>query len=320
MVQAVKVMDIPPERIKKFERRLRGEHGFTKFLGQTEGLIEVVRYDLETLGRIGLKPRDIAVRMAELVRKAKKYSETEVEPGIIVGIEQYRGSEECPFLINQDFFEISPDSMCPGYGGSQDWKITNRELDITILTGDLVLHLVSEHHFFEGQINRYRLDPLLAAHVMNLIDRETYESHKCRERLHDSDVDSGALPELIRSLDAISQFETRKDDPDEREYYELLKQIRRVIMSIRCEKALEMVPDLISEIGNCELSDRIRGSRMFLLWYIFKAYPHDIKGSLDEAARVISGLSNSDDENLEFEAKRFLYRIEVFMKHGVPPE
>jgi|GEM_PF-4800149 len=274
--RGVKVFDIPEKRLPKVERRLRdiseGRYGMTtgysRFLGLTEGLIKVVRHDLETLRRIGITSDEIVIRMEQVVQKGKRNEKVEVEPGILVEITQTRGMEPCPFATYGDDFKIAPDSLCDGWNGSQDWIITSTDSEITVKTGPLVGHMIWTHQFFGGQISGYRFDPLQGAYVMKMIDTETYEAHKSRVRLYDRLIDDKGIDALIKRMHEL--HDCKIGSPAEKEFWDLFSRIEIAIGQAREEKQKEMVLRPLSDIKNPELSDEDKTNQIFILRMVIK--------------------------------------------------
>jgi hypothetical protein len=78
-----------------------------------------------------------------------------VDPDLQVFFVQYRGFQECPW-------------GCNTAEGSRDFLILNRVTGEYFTGPSLIVHLIREHHFFEGMETPYRIDPLKAARVLEL--------------------------------------------------------------------------------------------------------------------------------------------------------
>lgn len=78
-----------------------------------------------------------------------------VEPDLQVFFIQYRGFQECPW-------------GCSTAEGSRDFLILNRKTGEYFTGPSLIVHLIREHHFFEGLGTPFRTDPLKAARVLEL--------------------------------------------------------------------------------------------------------------------------------------------------------
>ena len=78
-----------------------------------------------------------------------------VEPDLQVFYSQYRGFQECPW-------------GCNTAEGSRDFLILNRMNGEYFRGPSLIVHLIREHHFFEGTGTPFRTDPSKAARVLGL--------------------------------------------------------------------------------------------------------------------------------------------------------
>jgi hypothetical protein len=78
-----------------------------------------------------------------------------VEPDLQVFYIQYRGFQECPW-------------GCNTAEGSRDFLILNRKTGEYFTGPSLIVHLIREHHFFEGTGTSFRTDPAKAARVLGL--------------------------------------------------------------------------------------------------------------------------------------------------------
>lgn len=195
--------------------------GGAVFLGRNEPLLDICEYDRETLRRIGRSPEDISSRLNELTTLYKgqcmhesSWSEAKWDSyggrvlrhaGLAIrGVHYTTHPEFCPFGPEIKVISWSPTRgllveegsgadhfhACAGQEDLGKWDFYVERLDnfASIFFGDLLIHLSNAHHFFEGQVTKYRLDPLRAAYVLNMIDEGTYMREKPRERLHDPEM------------------------------------------------------------------------------------------------------------------------------------
>lgn len=178
--------DIP---ISKLERRMRpGEWSVGGFLGPHEKLMDVIREDDATLKRLGVTYEQIADKIEELLKSGiegyRAYLNEELaDPAVTVGhftvkLTVYKGHQMCPWA----FFD--PSSKPPVYkpcmvGGvpryssrasDADFVITNKRTGEELKGPCLIVHLIRDHHFFEGKQSPYRVDPEKAARVLELIE------------------------------------------------------------------------------------------------------------------------------------------------------
>jgi hypothetical protein len=219
MSENLKVQVPDPRKLKALEARMRApKYTGAVFLGRKECLLEGCDYDRETLRRIGKSPEDISSRLSELTRsyegecmRAGSFSKAGYdsyggrvlhEAGLVIsGVHYTTYPEFCPFGPEVKVIDWSPSrgllieldsgvdhlQACAGQQdfGRWDFFVERADNGERIFFGDLVIHLIEAHHFFEGQVTKYRLDPLRAAYVLGIIDEKKYTSEKSRERLYD---------------------------------------------------------------------------------------------------------------------------------------
>jgi hypothetical protein len=188
--------------IPELERRMRpGTYSQNGFLGQTESLEAVVAQDSQILKTLGVSHDQIADALKNILQyveeqrdallKEKNHQEywgregripdlyhsesiphfaidnlpnTDVgyfvEDKFQVFILEYRGLQECPWGC--------------GYGpwSSFDFLILNRQSGKYVTGPGLIVHLIREHHFFEGMESPYRVDPSEVIQVLDLVPRQ----------------------------------------------------------------------------------------------------------------------------------------------------
>ena len=130
------------------------------FLGSDEKLDEILRADDETVNRLGLTHERIADRLAYFVN-AVGYPSREgriVDGKYLVGGETWRGGQECPW---GDIGFAMPNS-------SVDLYVRNQEIGEQLDFPGGIVHLIREHHFYEGRQSPYRVDPEKAARVLDI--------------------------------------------------------------------------------------------------------------------------------------------------------
>ncbi|MBN2052648.1 hypothetical protein JW756_04040 [Candidatus Woesearchaeota archaeon] len=130
------------------------------FLGRNEKLEDVLREDDKTVKKLGLTHEKIADRIAYLI-DAIGYPRREgklIDGKYLVGGIVFRGGQKCPW---GDAGFMMPNSNVDLYVQNQE---TGERLDFP---GGIV-HLIREHHFYEGKKSPYRVDPELAARVLNI--------------------------------------------------------------------------------------------------------------------------------------------------------
>ena len=109
------------------------------FLASGEKLNEVIARDRATCERLGVTPKQIG----EAIEKILKENEGDL---FDVSRETWRGMQECPFDKS-----LTPFS-------NQDFIITNKQTGESFGGPGLIIHLLKEHSFFEGN-TKYRVEP-----------------------------------------------------------------------------------------------------------------------------------------------------------------
>jgi len=179
------VEDMSESDIERFEKRLfptDGEHGcfgcssVKGFLANGEKLLTVVNKDLETLKENNLTFQIIINRLRNLVNTAilelNKINKKEIilEDKYEIKFVRWMGTQYCPFSNIPDNYNCGPFSSVWGACGSSPDSVTiknlnnNKEIEFCLLS----LHLIEDHHFFEGSVKN-RLDPLK---IMEVIDTD----------------------------------------------------------------------------------------------------------------------------------------------------
>ena len=160
------------------------------FLGPKEKLMDVIREDDATLKRLGVTHEQIAENIEELLRvgieeelacwrsRERKSWRIDRSPAIVghfaVIVKGYLGYQDCPW----SFFDRSskpwvhkPCTVGSGTRyGDIDFVITNNRTGEELRGPSLIVHLIRDHHFFEGRQSPYRVDPEKAARVLELIE------------------------------------------------------------------------------------------------------------------------------------------------------
>ncbi|MFB0543825.1 MAG: hypothetical protein ACETVR_03490 [Candidatus Bathyarchaeia archaeon] len=182
--------------VKKLEFRMRpGRWSEKGFLGSHEKLMDVIRDDTATLKRLGVTHDQIADKIEELLKAGIEWDSAgalkllkvleELEKGregcrvrrlslhdipVIIGhfnvkVKRYRGHQRCPWAKDQD--HRCTVGSGPKYGNT-DFVITNNRTGEALRGPGLIVHLIRDHHFFEGRQSPYRVDPEKAARVLEL--------------------------------------------------------------------------------------------------------------------------------------------------------
>ncbi len=192
--------------VAELEARMRpGAYSDKGFLGPDESLEEVIRRDEMTMHDMRITCEEIANAIRRVIddtlqqheqrlrrQLSKKHQELEkgvsperkdlyipnlyqpesvpefdlnhmpgsdqgylVDPDLQVFLVQYRGFQGCPWGCNTAV-------------GSRDFLILNRVTGEYFTGPSLIVHLIREHHFFEGLGTPFRTDPARAARVLGI--------------------------------------------------------------------------------------------------------------------------------------------------------
>lgn len=200
--KGVKDMTDAPS-ISELERRMR-PGGFSEkgFLGPTESLEALMHQDDRALEALGVSHEQVADALESMLQVVEKqrnklldgnfseYSKREgrgaehwlpnlynakqsprfsledlpsTEVGYLVGnrlqvfIEQYRGLQDCPWGCGHDS------------RSSLNFLVLNRQTARCLTGPGLAIHLIRAHHFFEGLGSPFRVDPVAAIEVFELV-------------------------------------------------------------------------------------------------------------------------------------------------------
>jgi hypothetical protein len=195
------VGDLAEDRIGALEAQMRpGAASRAGFLGNSDRLIDVVTRDDETLRILGVTHEQIADRLESIVQQAwredelsKRFEELlDAEPSfssphnaLVEGcfclyVAAYFGHQNCP-VCTMRFANTKKPIVVHSYS-SVDFTLTNRRRQSKIWFPGLIIHLVRDHHFFEGD-TRYRLDPTDAVQVLEIVPGVDYSPRYDQERL-----------------------------------------------------------------------------------------------------------------------------------------
>jgi hypothetical protein len=157
-------------------RCLGGYSSMTGFLNHGESLQNSVNNDRKALQERKISYRAITQKLKYLISKATQISKsTLVDQKFRVEIDEPTiGKQFCPFspASNNNANKFAPIENACG-SGDRDISITNTTNNKTIKFGSLLLHLIEEHHFFEGQVP-YRLNPQDVIDVLELQAEENF--------------------------------------------------------------------------------------------------------------------------------------------------
>lgn len=155
--------------IDELEIRMQpGAYSMQGFLGAGEKLQEVIAHDRDTLKEHDLDYEDLAGGLESLLNVAVDMRKEELIVGLFeIRVKKFRGYQLCPWSQEED------DKQCSAGGGVQygslNWEIKNRKINLGLSGPGLIVHLIRDHHFFEGIASPYRVDPLQLARLLELV-------------------------------------------------------------------------------------------------------------------------------------------------------
>lgn len=132
------------------------------FLSEDDRLIDISFKDLRVLKIVNLSFEQIADSLRGIIFEAKLSNclskqiignKFEIE-GLQIPTNGY---QECPFPLGKEKCSV----------GRQDFKVTNLWTGENFIFSDLGIHLIEDHHFFEGN-SAYRMDPEKIIRVLDL--------------------------------------------------------------------------------------------------------------------------------------------------------
>lgn len=208
-------MRLSPEEIVEIEKRMRpGVASRAGFLGASESLLERLRTDDEWLRLRGITHEQIADRLETMIGlflRAKALAprgtvermyEDAPRTFTIYGRLQmmgvpFAGFQECPF----DPGGSTSRRSCGR--GSSDFAIARLGSEKWIPIPELAIHLIRDHHFFEGD-TPYRVDPAAVVDLLEIRPNVRYTPKTVTEEIWDplhqtSMMDENAIAEVERT-------------------------------------------------------------------------------------------------------------------------
>lgn len=146
-------------QLDKIQERMEpGRITLEGFLGPDKrNLVEILIEDDAAVKKMGIEHKDIAEKMMELRNAA--YGGLgdfiDVPPNFKVKVETYRGKLPCPFGD-------------PGIFPKINTTVKNTKIKKEIHFSDLQIHMIGTHGFYEGKGHKFRIEPALAAEVLEI--------------------------------------------------------------------------------------------------------------------------------------------------------
>ena len=171
---------ISGEEWREIEERMNSKNFSTSgFLGSDEKLLDVIDKDEKYITSQGFTFEQIANFLETILNEYRqKYNDPDEQAIILWQGQEYKiqtitwmGAQQCPFQNHE------LDSQYHGYSyGSQDVNIHCIETDEKISFNTLLIHMIRQHHFFEGYKCSHRLDPEKLIKMFNLKPSKQYKS------------------------------------------------------------------------------------------------------------------------------------------------
>jgi hypothetical protein len=178
------------------EKRMRpGAYSEGGFLGKTESLERVLKKDEQVLKEFGIAFERLASELKKIIRHTweTEYKHDNPREHALASFEWYQKACAKSFpaildpenLPSRDIGNLHGDYQvffmafrglqnCPwdcqldNTWSSFDFLLLNRQSGEYIFAPGLIVHLIQEHHFFEGNESPYRVEPCKLAHVLGL--------------------------------------------------------------------------------------------------------------------------------------------------------
>jgi|SRR5271165_4536791 len=154
---------------EEIEARMRpGAFSKAGFLGPGEKLSDVIAADSEVVRNLNLTCTEIASKLDALITAAEISPTREARLGTLhCQIQVHQGFQICPWASDPNHQQCSA-----GLGvrhASVDWWIANAKTGEGMRGPGLIVHLIRDHHFFEGPTSSNRVDPSRIARLVELL-------------------------------------------------------------------------------------------------------------------------------------------------------
>ena|SRR2546427_10431035 len=147
---------------------LPGRYSQAGFLGSDERLADVIAQDAGTVRALGITCEAMAESLRALIQRtlASAGREALFDDHFEVRVAIYKGFQMCPWTPTPHT------GQCTAGGGvefgSVDWRIRNLRTRQELQGSGLAVHLIRDHHFFEGLKSPHRIDPVALARLLEL--------------------------------------------------------------------------------------------------------------------------------------------------------
>lgn len=184
-------------RKQTLEDKMRpGAYSADGFLGTTESLENVIKQDEQTLKELGITYKKLASELEKIVgktwEKECKHDKSQEHAGDSFKWYQKARTQSLPLVLSPEnlpsrdignihnkfqvfFMAFRGMQDCPwdcqlnNTWSSFDFLLINRKSSECLFAPGLIIHLIREHHFFEGNESPYRVEPSRLARVLGLV-------------------------------------------------------------------------------------------------------------------------------------------------------
>jgi hypothetical protein len=164
--------NLSPELISNIEKKMRpGALSIDGFLDMDESLIVRRNNDRTLVLSLQTTERNIANRLNQIIKKAwsvinreGKYAPVSLEKKFEVTITTFGGHQECPFGCEESKVRLEAyyDVCIKNVVNNQAMKISG-----------MMVHLIGEHGFFEGNVS-YRTEPYALVSLLDIQPHQEY--------------------------------------------------------------------------------------------------------------------------------------------------
>ena len=155
--------------LQELENRLR-PGGFSQqgFLGPSERLVDVIARDGAKLSQLAVTYEVLASCLEGLIVKGEQNRGRWIRAGpkVFIHVVVWKGFQICPWTVDPR------QGQCTEGGGvrfaSIDWRIRNKRFGSEVRGPGLIVHLIRDHHFFEGLESPNRVDPEALCELLQL--------------------------------------------------------------------------------------------------------------------------------------------------------
>ena len=235
--QAFVSQQSPQDFVRALERRMRpGQFSEGGLLGPSEGLLDRLEADDDWLRRHEITHEQIADRLETVTGVAEHAQalvwESAIKSGCLndapqsfvvydrldVEITAYCGSQECPFSLQKPlavtmtrFGPVRARVSEPCGEAASEYVIRDRITGRSVFVPKLAIHLIRDHHFFQGD-TLYRVDPAAVVALLEIKPNFHYTPRIASEPIWElvessSEIGEDHLAKIGRAADSRVQFD-----------------------------------------------------------------------------------------------------------------